>query len=129
MKPSQPDACPCGSGCAYDLCCGRYHAGTPAPDAEALMRSRYTAYVRGDAAYLRATWHPDTRPQDLDLATPPQPQWRGLVVEAHAQTGSETATVRFAARYKLNGRAFTLRETSRFERVDGRWYYRDGDVS
>jgi SEC-C motif domain protein len=50
--------CPCGSGKGYAACCGLLHAGAPAADAEALMRSRYSAYVLGLADYLRATWHP-----------------------------------------------------------------------
>ena len=119
-------ACPCGSGRALEACCGRYHAGEPAPDAEALMRSRYSAYVLGLEDYLRATWHPSTCPAALDLHTPPVPQWRGLEVKAHAPQDATHATVEFVARYKLNGRAFRLHETSRFEKVDGRWLYVDG---
>lgn len=93
------------------------------------MRSRYSAFVLGREDYLLATWHPDTRPPALDLATPPRPQWLGLAVKAHAATEADRATVEFVARYKLNGRAHRMQERSRFERVDGRWYYVDGDVS
>jgi SEC-C motif-containing protein len=81
-------ACPCGSGRVLDECCGRYHAGEAAPDAEALMRSRYSAYVLGLEDYLRATWHPSTCPATLDLCTPPLPQWRGLEVKACASCKS-----------------------------------------
>jgi SEC-C motif-containing protein len=126
MKPPADDACPCGSGEAYAACCGRYHAGTPAPDAERLMRSRYSAYVRGLEAYLLATWHPDTRPAALDLTASPRPHWLGLAVQAHAVADADHATVQFVARYKLNGRAFKLSETSRFVRLDGHWLYLDG---
>lgn len=119
-------ACPCGSGRVLDECCGRYHAGEAAPDAEALMRSRYSAYVLGLEDYLRATWHPSTCPATLDLRTPPLPQWRGLEVKACASQDATHATVEFVARYKLNGRAFKLHEISRFERIDGRWLYVDG---
>jgi SEC-C motif-containing protein len=60
--------CPCGSGKPFDECCGPALAGVrPAADAAALMRSRYTAFARGDAAYLRVTWHPSTRPAELAL--------------------------------------------------------------
>lgn len=128
MKKPAGDVCPCGSGEAYEACCGRHHAGAPAPDAERLMRSRYSAYARGLAAYLLATWHPDTRPADPGLDAPPRPQWLGLVVKSHAVQDADHATVEFVARYKLNGRAFKLHETSRFARVDGRWVYVDGDV-
>lgn len=120
--------CPCGSGADYALCCGRYHAGEAAPDTERLMRSRYAAYVQGREDYLMATWHPDTRPATLDINAAPRPQWLGLMVKSQVQQDADHATVAFVARYKLNGRAFKLQETSRFTRVDGRWLYVDGDV-
>ncbi len=124
-----PEPCPCGSGLDYAACCGRLHAGEAAPDAAALMRSRYSAYVLGLGDYLLATWHPDTRPPALDLAAPPRPQWRGLTLKSQVPVDADRATVEFVARYKLNGRAHRLQECSRFARVDGRWYYVDGDVS
>ncbi len=129
MKKTTDDACPCGSGQPYAACCGRYHAGAAAPDAERLMRSRYSAYVRGLEDYLRATWHPDTRPAELELDAAPRPQWLGLAVKSHAVQDDGHATVEFVARYKRNGRAFRLHETSRFVRLDGRWVYVDGDVN
>ena len=121
-------ACPCGSGRPLADCCGRFHAGDPAPDAESLMRSRYSAYVLGLEDYLRATWHPATCPVALGLDAVPRPQWLGLTVKAYTPLDETHATVEFVARYKLNGRAFKLHETSRFERVDGRWLYVDGEV-
>lgn len=127
MKRVDPN-CPCGSGRAYEACCGRYHAGEPAPDAECLMRSRYSAYVRGLEAYLFATWHPSTRPASLGLDAEPRPQWLGLTVKAHTPLDDSHATVEFVARYKLNGRAFRLHEVSRFERQAGRWLYVDGQM-
>ena len=123
-------ACPCASNLPYAGCCGRWHAGAEhlqAPSAEALMRSRYTAYVREDAAYLLATWHPSTRPPAEALAFEPGLRWLGLEVRHHASSG-DTATVSFVARSKLGGRAHRLQETSRFEREGGRWYYVDGAV-
>ena len=121
--------CPCGSGRDYALCCGRYHAQTEhAPTAEALMRARYTAYVLGLEEYLRATWHPDTRPEALDLDVPPRPKWLGLSVKTHRPIDDSHATVEFVARYKLNGRAFRLHEISRFERVAGQWVYVNGEM-
>jgi SEC-C motif-containing protein len=121
-------ACPCGSGRACEACCGRFHAGEPAPDAETLMRSRYSAFVLGREDYLRATWHPETCPDSLDLDASPRPKWLGLTVKAHTPLDATHATVEFVARYKLNGRAFKLHETSRFERVEGRWLYVDGEI-
>jgi SEC-C motif-containing protein len=121
-------ACPCGSGRLLAECCGRFHAGEAAPDAESLMRSRYSAYVLGLEDYLLATWHPATRPAGLELDATPRPQWLGLTVKSHMPLDASHATVEFVARYKLNGRAFRLHETSRFERLDGRWFYVDGEI-
>ena len=123
-------ACPCGTSATYDACCGRWHAGPlhlQAPDAECLMRSRYSAYVLGLRDYLRDTWHPRTRPASLD-ADPPGLRWLGLEVRSRAQQDATHATVEFVARSKLGGRAHRLHELSRFERVDGRWLYVDGDL-
>lgn len=123
--------CPCGSGRAYAACCGRWHAGAQhlqAPDAEALMRSRYSAYVLGLADYLLATWHASTRPPSLALNEPGL-KWLGLEVKRHAPHDADHATVEFVARSKLGGRAHRLHETSRFLREGGRWYYVDGDIA
>ncbi|RXZ45417.1 YchJ family protein [Crenobacter cavernae] len=132
MKKGAPVDCPCGSGRRYDACCGVYHAGAAAPTAEALMRSRYSAYALGLEAYLLASWHPDTCPERLDLAEDAgRLKWTGLEIKATGQ-GREAdgvGTVEFVARYKVGGRAQRMAETSRFERVAGRWVYRDGDVN
>jgi len=117
-------ACPCGGG-DYANCCGSYHNGTLAPDAEALMRSRYSAYVLKREGYLLATWHPDTRPATLDLAGETT-KWLGLQVKKHAVESSDRATVEFIARYKTAGRAHKLHEISQFVREGGRWLYVDG---
>jgi SEC-C motif-containing protein len=122
------ETCPCGSGRPYANCCGPLHAGQAAPDAESLMRSRYCAYVLGLEAYLLASWHPDTRPATVELGATPRPKWLGLAVKAYIPQDEWHATVEFVARYKLNGRAFRLHETSRFQRVDGRWLYVDGEM-
>lgn len=126
MKPAEP--CPCGSGKAFAHCCAPLLAGAAAADAEALMRSRYTAYVLGDEAYLLATWHPDTRPEHLDLAADGAVRWLGLSVREHARSGDDTAEVAFTARYRVAGRGHRLTERSRFMRQDGRWFYVDGDM-
>lgn len=124
-----PEACPCGLPLPYRECCGRYIDGdTPAPDAERLMRSRYSAYALGREAYLLATWHPDTRPPVGHLEGKLKPKWLGLQVLDHRQQDADHATVAFVARYKLGGLALKMRETSRFVRVTGRWYYLDGQV-
>ncbi|MBC7205267.1 MAG: hypothetical protein H5U27_01975 [Methyloversatilis sp.] len=120
--------CVCGSGRAADACCARFHAGEPAPTPEALMRSRYSAFVLDLRDYLLATWHPTTRPAALP---PPEPglKWLGLEVKRSALQDADHGTVEFVARSKLGGRAHRLHENSRFVREDGRWYYVDGDFA
>lgn len=91
------------------------------------MRSRYTAFVLGDANYLLATWHPGTRPATLELET--GLQWLGLEVRRHRPIDEQHAEVEFVARSRLNGRGQRLHERSRFVReADGRWYYVDGMI-
>ena len=121
-------ACPCGSGALLAACCGRYldHFGsTPAPDAERLMRSRYSAFVLQRADYLLATWHADQRPAAVDFDA--GAKWLGLEVRSHRATGEDRAEVEFVARWRVGGRAVRLHERSRFVREGGRWYYVDGD--
>lgn len=123
------ETCPCGLGKPYSECCGRFHAGASLPPtAEALMRSRYTAYVLGLADYLLATWHTSTRPATLDLGGGTRPKWLGLKVLAHSQDDATHARVEFVARYKIGGRAHRMHELSRFLREDGRWFYLDGEL-
>lgn len=128
MSITASSPCPCGRGLAYGQCCGPCHAGVAAADAEALMRSRYSAYVLGDAGYLLASWHPRTRPETLSLADPPgqRTHWLGLEVKRHQVTAGDCAEVEFVARYRIGGgRAVRMLEHSRFLCEDGRWYYLD----
>ena len=126
-------ACPCGRtdargrARAYADCCAPAHTGArPAPDAETLMRSRYSAFVRGDVPYLLATWYASTRPASLTLEQ--EARWLGLEIRQHRMTGADTAEVEFVARFRVAGRAVRQHELSRFVREAGRWYYVDGDV-
>src|SRR5690554_5254942 len=119
--------CPCGSGRPLSKCCAPLHAGVPAPDAEALMRSRYSAWVLGEMDYLRATWHADTCPPDL-ASDAGEVRWLGLSVKRHVLTGEDSAEVEFVARYRVAGRGARMHEVSRFVCEDGRWLYVDGDV-
>ncbi|RQP12695.1 MAG: hypothetical protein EAS51_02035 [Microbacteriaceae bacterium] len=126
---SDDAACPCGSGRAYGRCCGPIHAGAPAPTAEALMRSRFSAFALGDAAYLTRSWHPSTRPGELELDA--DVVWRRLQIVDTVAGGPDDAdgVVEFRASYRSPDGAGLLHERSRFARVDGRWTYLDGDVS
>lgn len=123
------ESCPCGGGRPFARCCAPYldHTQSP-PTAEALMRSRYTAYTLGRMDYVRVTWHPTTCPPVLEA--PSGLQWLGLQIKRveGGGAGDSTGTVEFVARCKQAGRADRMHETSRFERVDGRWVYRDGEM-
>ncbi|GAA3008655.1 YchJ family protein [Streptomyces fulvorobeus] len=115
--------CPCGLPATYAECCGRLHAGAAAATCEALMRSRYTAFVVQDAAYLLRTWHPDTRPPTVDFD--PGLRWTGLEILAVTE-GSPfhtTGTVTFRAHYTDDGRPDSLHERSRFVRHESHWVY------
>lgn len=120
--------CPCDSGSTYADCCGNWHAGLlqglHATTPEALMRSRYSAYVLGLIDYLLATWHPATAPGELEL---PPLKWLGLEVRL-AQATAQAGVVEFVARCRENGRSQRMHETSRFVREQGRWYYVDGII-
>ncbi len=130
MKSSSQAPCPCGSTRSYATCCATLHRrqaeqGLGAPDALALMRSRYSAYVLDLGDYLLATWHASTRPAHLPPSEPGL-KWLGLDVKQHTQLDADHAEVEFVARSKLGGRAHRLHERSRFVREDGFWYYLDG---
>jgi len=142
MSSKQPGLpCPCG-GASYATCCAPFIDGAaPAPTAEQLMRSRYTAYARRDEAYLRATWHASTRPSEPIVDADEKLQWLGLEIKTalrlrqrHAELpqlqeehhAENQDSVEFVARYKVNGKAHRLHEISRFVREDGRWFYVDG---
>lgn len=124
--------CPCGQTTAkgqplpLEVCCGACHAGQAAPDAERLMRSRYSAFVLGNVSYLLATWHSSQRPAELTLEV--GGKWLGLEIKQHRITGADTAEVEFVARFRVGGKATRQHERSRFVREDGRWFYVDGDV-
>jgi len=92
------------------------------------MRSRYSAYVLRDEAYLLATWHVDTRPDTLDLSADDGIRWLGLNVRRHELAGEDSALVEFVARCRVAGRGQRMHETSRFVRENGRWFYVVGEM-
>ena len=135
MTLAATDPCPCGRADArgrplpFTRCCGPYLADFDhhaAPDAQALMRSRYSAFVLEDADYLLATWHASLRPPEL--AFEPGLKWLGLDLRAHRVADADHAEVEFVARSRLAGRGLRLHERSRFVREGGRWFYVDGDI-
>jgi SEC-C motif domain protein len=121
--------CPCDSDKQYIDCCGRYlEKSEVALTAEALMRSRYTAYTLGREDYLLATWCHKTRPTTFGLASVSRSKWLGLEVRRHEQMAPDYALVEFIARYKVDGRAHRMHEISRFVYQAGQWFYVDGDI-
>lgn len=129
VEVSGESRCPCGSGECFGACCGPVLAGEPAQTALQLMRSRYTAFVVGDAAHLMATWHPGTAPEavDLDRAL----RWTGLEILDTVQGGPDDkrGIVEFRAGWRERGHSGNLHERSRFVRQSDRWWYLDGVVS
>ncbi len=116
--------CPCrkkSETLTYGACCEPYHAGLrPAPTAEALMRSRYSAFALEKAAYILDTWHSSTRPEQITFRS--GQKWQMLRV-IDAKTDGATATVEFVARAANDGSRQDVHEVSRFVREDGRWLY------
>lgn len=119
--------CHCGGESEYIHCCGRFLEGASIPKtAEQLMRSRYSGFVLGDEPYLLATWHPRTRPARVRLDG--KARWLGLSIRGTEAGANEdcTGSVEFVARFKTDGKGHRLHEISRFEKIEGRWYYLDG---
>jgi len=120
--------CPCGSGEAYEACCGRFIEGDAIPALPVqLMRSRYTAFVRRDVDYLQRTWHESTRPEALKLEQ--GVSWFGLeIVDSPTPAADdEEAWVEFKATFNGHDRLQCLHERSRFLKQEGRWFYVDGE--
>ncbi|WP_273429041.1 YchJ family protein [Marinobacter sp.] len=118
--------CPCGSTLAYEQCCQPLHRGEAAATPEALMRSRYSAFVVGQADYLLATWHPSTRPVELSLES--SPDWVSLTILDSSEAG-EAGQVHFRAVHRVGDGWGYLEEQSQFVREQGRWLYVTGDTS
>jgi SEC-C motif domain protein len=115
--------CPCGRGLPYAECCGPAHQGIPPATAEALMRSRFSAFALDDDGYVLKTWHPHTRPAAID----PDPglRWVGLDIIESTGGGMFDAegVVEFRAHYRDHGKHGDMVERSRFVRHDGQWVY------
>ena len=122
-------ACPCGSGLEYDACCGPVISGaTSAATAEALMRSRYTAYVVRAYDHLRNSLTEDQR---TDFSAEDARQWAEnsewlgftLLNKTGGEPDDEEGVVEFSARFRAGGKEQEHVEASRFVKRDGRWYY------
>lgn len=126
---AQTSLCPCQSGHTYQLCCEPKHSGAAvAASPEALMRSRYAAFVLGLYPYLIQTHAIDhlNGLTEADLAAGPHPQWLGLDVLESGENGKH-GSVTFKAWYKADGQLDAIFEKSAFELRDGLWQYTTGE--
>lgn len=126
--------CQCLSGKSFEDCCAPYlTGGRAAPTAEALMRSRYVAYVRGDIDYIEATSAPEAL-RDFDRAGSEawakKSEWLGLEIIAVQGGGANDTSgqVEFVARFKSDGVEHRHHELSEFRREDGKWFFVDGKL-
>ncbi|QKJ19627.1 YchJ family protein [Microbacterium hominis] len=129
VRVGDAQPCPCGSGDRFDACCAPVLRGAAAVTPEQLMRSRYTAFVVGDADHLRATWHPGTVPSSLELD--PALRWTGLEIldVVGGAEGDRRGVVEFRAHWRQGRDTGVLHERSRFVRQSDRWWYLDGTVT
>jgi len=123
--------CPCGSGRDYDDCCGPIIAGTPAPTAEALMRSRYSAFVTRQLEHIHRTHAPEIR-EDFNRAEAERMadecEWKSLEIR-YAKEDGDDGEVEFVIRFRSNNEDMVQVERATFRRDDGQWLYVHGDIN
>jgi SEC-C motif-containing protein len=117
--------CPCGSNRDFVECCGPIIAGTPAPTAEALVRSRYTAFVYRTLDHVERTHAPEVR-DDFNRAEAErlaeECEWLGLEIRSATET-SDTAEVDFVIRVRCDNQDLANETLSRFRRDNGQWLF------
>ena len=126
--------CPCGSGLDFGECCGPIIGGSPAPTPEALMRSRFSAFVHGNLDYIESTHAREVRDtfnRSVAESTAKSVEWVSLTISEATEGGKEddTGTVEFSARFRKDGELQVHHERSNFHREDGRWVYVDGEMN
>ncbi len=128
------NGCPCGSNLDYSGCCEQYIIGQGVvPTAEALMRSRYSAYVKNSIEYIEKTHHPDGR-EDFDLKASSdwanQAEWKGLEIKAvrKGKEDDDEGVVEFIAKYEMKGDECSHHEIARFKKAENTWFYLDGNI-
>lgn len=123
--------CTCGSKVDFDVCCAPIIAGTPAKTAEALMRSRYTAFVTRQLDHVERTHAPEVR-EDFNRAeaerVAEECQWRSLDIRRVEEVG-DTAEIEFAIRFRRDGKDMIQAEVATFRRENGHWLYVNGDLN
>ena len=127
--------CPCTSGLVFEKCCAPFLSGQRLPEtAQALMRSRFTAYAEIRVDYLVQTTAKDKK-QEIDVAELRQYckniRCISLKIQKTERGGKndETGTVLFHASLQMNKRRVLHRELSQFVREDGRWVYVSGETN
>ena len=126
--------CPCQSGKEYEACCGPIISGSQAaPNPEAVMRSRYTAFAKGEVDYLKNSLHPDQWGEFDPAATKDlaeNSEWLGFKIINSSGGGQndQEGTVEFVVTFRMKGVSYNHHELSQFNRVDGVWYYTDGKI-
>jgi len=126
--------CPCGSEKDYSACCEPLISGSKtAETAEALMRARYSAYVKEAVNFILDTTHPDQRDQYTEGGIrrwARNSEWRGLTILETAKGGAEddTGTVEFVAEYVEKTRRNRHHEIAQFRRQEDLWYFYDGQA-
>jgi len=125
-----PTFCRCGSGIDYAQCCAPFHSGGKKPlTAEALMRSRFTAYALHNARYLLDTWDATVRPELIDFSKE-KVDWQRLEIGTTKKGGAKDTkgVVAFKAYYLQDDEAYVMTEISQFIKRAGGWFYLDGQV-
>ena len=126
------EPCPCGSELDYSECCHPFISGEKAaPTAEALMRSRYSAFVKTEIDYLHKTIPPNKQSgfnRKEATVWSQKSEWQGLEIlqtEAGGE-GDDAGTVEFVAKFREKGKMVRHHELAEFSKIDGRWYFVDG---
>jgi SEC-C motif domain protein len=123
--------CPCGSDQEFDTCCGPIIAGAPASTPEVLLRSRYSAFVRGELDHVERTHAPEVR-DDFNRAEAERAasecEWRGLEVKNASEEG-DAGAVEFMIHFQRDGQDYYQHELATFRREDGQWLYVSGEVN
>ena len=126
--------CPCGSEIEYNECCKPFiHDNELVPTAEALMRSRYTAFTEAAVDYIESTTHPDQRAQFDSSGTKEwaeQSEWHQLQIlnTSAGSAGDETGEVEFIATYSQDGNKTNHHERAHFRKLDGKWFFYDAEM-
>ncbi len=124
--PNLPILCPCGSNLKYAICCGKFHKGKlHPPTAEALMRSRYCAYLINNSRYIYRTWDEETRPTLQSLKESKTEKFISLEIVSTTDGGlqDKQGTVEFVATFKIGDEIFSHHEKSEFRRMKNHWVY------